>query len=681
MRKFIITNLLAAIAAPMLACGWMDTHNYYLFSVYNRESFSQRVNRIADNNWQAYLGTTDSYFFFDADEIIKAAQKKNDALMVGYVKNLRKYLNCAEAARDRWEYPTKQQLAQRRQTLQTIRTYAQGKLKTRLRSQHALLFMRCNMMLGRHQENVTFWEQTASKYIETVYRDMMQNIYAGALLKTGKTDQAVGMFAAMGDAESLMTHYYKKRSYEAIRQEYMQNANSPVLPFLVQDFVNNAQETLDAENEGYNWPGKMFVRNIQAKEAAQMRQFCQQVVKEGKSESPALWQSAKAWLEYLFSDRQQALQDIRKATTLKGTPRMADNAHVLQLYICAAQTQMTDDQLAQELQWLSKKDDEEKKAYGDIEGTHYTEVLDRLTHQVLIDKYTRAGRQEVVAALLNITKNGYRNYIDTMRVDRLIALNRYIKSPATTAIDQWLKPRMESNDTLMTDLIGTKYLRLCQWEQAQEWLKQVPIAYLNSQGTAVYAAHRNYNVEPWMKRQWLPLSIVYGDEPQHLKHNYKLAFAQEMQRLESGQSMLSEQARQQRAYDLAVRYAQASFRGDCWYLTQYGKSVNDTLRANETDFTAKAVALLRQAAATTDNSFREKVLFALTWRELYATPWRESVWDEQKGDFVTQLNKQSQHYQALAALAAFEHANGSKPSQYVSRCDEFKQFKMRGAKK
>ena len=70
---------------------------------------------------------------------------------------------------------------------------------------------------------------------------MMKNIYAGALYKTGRSAEAGELFAEMGDYNSLMTQYYKKRSFAAIRQEYLSNPNAKVLPFLLQDFVNNAQ--------------------------------------------------------------------------------------------------------------------------------------------------------------------------------------------------------------------------------------------------------------------------------------------------------------------------------------------------------------------------------------------------------------------------------------------------------
>ena len=251
MKRFIAISLLAVTTAvSAFACAWSESYNYYLFRAYNPQEFRQRVDEVTTNNWKVYLGSHEEYFNFRADEVKEFAQKKGDLLMVSYVENLEKYLECAEQKRyESWSYPTKEELAERQKTLMSVRTYAQGKLKTRLRSQHALLLMRCNMMLGRHAENVTFWTTTASTMIESVYRDMMRNIYAGALYKTGSEEAAAAIFAEQGDWESLMTQYYERRSYKAIRQEYLNNPNSPVLPFLLTDFVNNAQEAVDAQND------------------------------------------------------------------------------------------------------------------------------------------------------------------------------------------------------------------------------------------------------------------------------------------------------------------------------------------------------------------------------------------------------------------------------------------------
>ena len=670
LKRFIVLSLLAVSAVAGHACIWLDNHNYYLFSPYDPQEFRSHVEQVTNDNWQAYLGTKHEYYYFDADEAIEIARKKNDALMVSYIQNLQKYLECAsEKRQEQWDYPTKEQLAARRQTLLNVRSYAQSKLSTRLRSQHALLVMRCNMLLGHHPQNVTFWVNTGSKMINSVYRDMMRNIYAGALYKTGSDYAAAQTFAEQGDWESLMTMYYKKRSCAAIREEYQRYPDSAVLPFLLKDFVNNVQEAVDAANGGEFYPeGKLFVCNIQSQEARQMISLATEVVSGHQSPVPAMWQSAKAWLEFLLGDRQTALQDIQKARTMEGTPRMADNARVIQLYIQASLQEADaafDNRMAAELEWLDAKASED---------VFFDNARNRLAHQVLIDKY--ASRPVTALALMKaLSCAEYETYADTMAVERLQQYITYAATPADNALDRFLKPRQHVDANTLNDLVGTKYMRLCQWEEALKWLRKVPLAYYNDMGYVVYAANRRWDVEPWLQRQWLP---QYDDALRRtLTANPKETFASEMLSLENKLSThLAPRTShlEKLYYDLAVRYAQACFTGDCWYLMRNAKSVSDTLRLNETDLAAKALALLEKAAQSSDIALRERALFARSFGELHTARWYRNEWNDKLVDYERITDRQSSQYKAFATLAAFEQKR-SAPAPYVSRCDEYRQFR------
>ena len=670
MKRFIAISLLTvATTISAFACAWSETYNYYLFRAYNPTEFRTHVNEVTSNNWKVYLGSNEEFFYFDADEVKEFARGKGDLLMVSYVENLEKYLKCAESKRyESWNYPTKEEQAQHKQTLTTVRAYALGKLKTRLRSQHALLYMRCNMMLGRHQENVQFWEQSASQYIESVYRDMMRNIYAGALLQTGKDEEAATIFAEQGDWESLMTQYYKRRSCQAIRQEYLKNPNSPVLPFLLTDFVNNAQEAIDAQNG--EMQGKLFIRDITKAEAQQMCQLATSVVSEGKTTNPVLWQSAKAWIEFMFGDHKQGIADIEKAVKMEGEGRMQDNARVLKLYMTAVEATPNsnfDDYLAQELEWIDAKSKQDES---------FLDPRTRLVQLVLKDKYS-SRQQTAVSMLKAIGSYEYGYYLDTMCVENLQKYIGYASTPAQTALDRYLKPKQKIDQNEMNDLVGTKYMRLCRWQEAAEWLARVPVTYYNNRGYAVYAANRKWTVEPWIKRQFLSEGLEYSDQKWQLKENPKLAFVREMDKMEGELNVLKGKARQQQCYDLAVRYAQAHFTGDCWFLMRDGKSISDELRVNETDLSAKAVELLQEASKTKDDALKERALFALCYGYLYFSEWQIQPWNSDDPDspaYQRLTNPKSRQYQALVALADFERSNKAGVSKYVSNCDEFLQF-------
>ncbi len=677
---------------PAGACIWFNNHNNYLYSLYDSQEFQYRANETCNANWKTYLGLTDdNYFWFNAEEVAEAARKKGDPVMASYVNHLQRYLKCAESVRDeRWDYPTKEQLTERRLTLQKIKAYAQGKLTTRLRSQHALLLMRCNMLLGQHQANVSFWEQTASKYIETVYKDMMYDIYGGALLHSGRGDEAGRVFAELGDWQSLMTQFYQRRSYQAISEEYHRDNNSPVLPFLLQDFVNNAQEAVDTYDE-YQEPiqGKLFVRDIERSEAMQMCQLARQAASSGKSRQPVMWQSALAWLEYLFGDKAQAQKDIARTTAMEGTQTMKDCARILRLYLSAVApageatgttaaavpavfpaalpvSPSYDTYVARELQWIDSLSKRDGKYIG---------MKERIVHQQLVPLYERSGRRFTAMALLHsVDAYCYNHNLDTMSVASLQQFWDYAKNPGPSALDRYMAADLSLDDNDMRDLLGTKHLRLCQWAEAQKWLQQVPASYYDKKGYAVYALYRKWNVEPWIKRQWLKEGMEYEETHEPLTANPKLLFTREMQQMEQGMGPLNGLARQQRCYDLAVRYAQVAFTGDCWFIMRDGKSVSDTLRTNETDLQARARDLLRQASTTTDAKLREKALFALAYGGLYSEEqlWYKSEWDDQLAKYVSKSQKQSPQYQAFTTL--YKTVAGTE-SPYVSRCDEYRRYK------
>ena len=297
-------------------------------------------------------------------------------------------------------------------------------------------------------------------------------------------------------------------------------------------------------------------------------------------------------------------------------------------------------------------------------------------HQALEPKYSAANRQQTALALLSaIHAYLYDSYVDTIHVDHLLAYRDYVKQPARTALDRVLKPHLQLDDTEMDDLTGTKYLRMCQWAKAQEWLSKVPLSYYNEKGYAVYAANRSFTVEPWIRRQWLKEDMEWSGEKQNLKSNPKIDFARELQTMERDLQRLSGTARQQKCYDMAVRYAQADQTGDCWFILHDGKTSYLEIGKADTDMRAKAVSLLQQASQTTDRQLKERSLFALAYYYLNDDPWYEQKWNSQTASYQRVVNRSSQHFKAWKTLVDFEQANPSAISSYVSRCDEYKQFR------
>jgi hypothetical protein len=261
-----------------------------------------------------------------------------------------------------------------------------------------------------------------------------------------------------------------------------------------------------------------------------------------------------------------------------------------------------------------------------------------------------------------------------MKVETLQKYFYYCQKPATTPLEEVLKPLQNLKMDDMNDLIGTKYMRLCQWSKAIQWLSKVPLQFYNSKAYARYAANRRYTVEPWITRQWLRTEWEESDIQWRLNQHPKVTFCREIQQMEGELNVLSGQTLQQRCYDLAVRYAQAHFTGDCWYLMRDGKSITDELRVNETDLAAKALGYLKQASAASDFKLKEKALFAMSYYYLHKNPWYTFEWDSSKLEDVMKIHPESSQYQALTELARFEQENAQRTSSYVSRCDNYTSF-------
>ena len=152
--------------------------------------------------------------------------------------------------------------------------------------------------------------------------------------------------------------------------------------------------------------------------------------------------------------------------------------------------------------------------------------------------------------------------------------------------------------------------------------------------------------------------------------------------MEGSLSLLKGKAYDQRCYNLATYYAQASVHGDCWWLMHTTKSIWDTFRANETDLGQRAIEMLQKVAMSSDPALKRKALFAMGYRELYGVKpygesnnklWRENVWDDKQSEYVDKYNPTAPQYRAFQAL--YELTGDQPQDDYIRKCDEYAQFR------
>ena len=706
MKKFLILSIVLLSGLSALACGPSPTPNYYMFSVYNRNQMDDIFATRMTQYWTNYTdGKADKWdmmglFHVDTREmkestncIVQTALAKNDQETLDYLQLLIKYMQACDAFdENRWNYPTAEEKAAALRDMQYINNRARSYEGARYRAQYGLLMMRTYMMMNKPTSVMQTWETMGKTLPESVYKDKMKNIYAWGLLKSGKRQEACEIYAEQGDMTSIKWCVRDKRNLKGIKEEYAANPNSPTLVFLVQDFVNNAQETADAGS-----PEVMqYVEatSIYENEIKQFIAFAGDVVKKGKTKSPAMWQAASGFLNYMIGNQSAALKQLTEAQKMKGTQRMKDNARACYLLVATKDAKPEKkyfDFLKKELQWLGEKDKEELTPGEDGSNSHYAEVIDRVTRSALIPQFEAWNRPEVVVNLkAMLSLYPHRDYldnslnffgeewymIDDLTAQQTIDYRNYLNSTPGNDFERWLMTFVDKkvNDNVLNDLIGTKYLREGNFDAALPYLQQVPASYISTLGLSRYMARRDYHKERWMGRQIVDYESTYwsGEDygPKEVKTNQRLEFCQDV--IDLKRQLANARNNEEKAkieYNLASILYQASYKGDCWYLTRYAQSAYDSIDyKNEADLIGQSITLLNNCKQhTSDFRLKEKALYALAFvphgDEIFTYTYDEDY------NAIPHLNRGSKAFNAMNELWEFYYANRNKVSKFVSNCD------------
>ena len=419
MRRFLLISLVLPLAATVAkACvSEGPTYNHYMYSIVERNNLdgTRTPGYVTDIAafWQSYADLsasggdlTSTYYSDHAADIAKAALRKGDKAMTAYLGLLDRYLRVVEGtAVNRWDYHPMPK-AQRESSLGRLLASAKAYRGTALRQQYALLTMRAYMLLGNYRANIAYWKSTASCLAASPWREAMRGIYANALLHTGDKLGACDVYAAQEDWLSMkwaMRHY---RNLAGMKTVYAHNPDAPSLAYLVQDFVNNVQETIDqtpltAPSELREWLRLIDSQAIFSDEARSFVPFASQVVADGKCASPAMWESAAAMVCYLLGDHTAAGQHADAAVGLGGSQRVRDNARAIRLLVSTA-IHEPDGQysafVTRELQWIDGKIAEESASSRYYCG-HYVDVKERVVHRGLIPMLTHAGNRSLALTL------------------------------------------------------------------------------------------------------------------------------------------------------------------------------------------------------------------------------------------------------------------------------------------
>jgi len=693
MKRFIAISFIAIVAVQTWACGFWMRPNYYMFSVFNRNLMDNTFSAEASKYWSEYTGDDGAQWAmsslasvdpneFDKSKnaIIETAIKRNDAETINYLKLLVKYLNNDGSQFNRWNYPTKEQITEMKTAVKEVKQKALLYKGKRYKNHYALLVMRCNMTAENHQANIDYWNKTASKLKDNIFKNWMKDIYAGALFNTGKKDEACNIYAELGDMTSIKYCVRKKRNLKGIKEEYAANPNSPTLIFLVQDFVNNTQETLD------NGSDPEIMRNIEAtgiykNDIDGFIDFAGKVLREGKTKSPAMWEAARGFVNYLDGNQADALKQLANAQQLNGTQRMKDNARACLMLARIKDAQLNDEffnTMLADYKWLeSKAGISDNNIYAD--DPHYKEVLERISYEELATKLKEAGKNNMSMALIGMadSRTGYSmlwGILDDISSSEYDDFHNYLTQGQHNDFEKWLIKQNKIDNDTFNDKMGTKLVREGEFQAAINYLEKVPLEHISKHGTSYYMARKDYNQVIWFKRQFLSFM---REEPTQVKSNAKLQYCRDMVALDKQIAQTSGEDLNNLLYKKANLLYQASHKGDCWYLAHYSNGVYDEALKNEYDFIGTARQLLRIAENNTSNlDLKQQCIFAQTFITGENTGYciiEDYDWKNNTSTFS--IDRNLPHYNAITRLLDFSAQHPDLEANYISKCDIIKKFR------
>lgn len=213
-----------------------------------------------------------------------------------------------------------------------------------------------------------------------------------------------------------------------------------------------------------------------------------------------------------------------------------------------------------------------------------------------------------------------------------------------------------------------------RFEEAIPYLKKVSTSFIYNSNICGYTGRRNYQQPRWFVHQVIADTLQTGPRSVAITGNQKLTFCQDITNLQHRyQNAGSDTLRAHLAYDLATLLYQASYEGDCWYLTHYDWSCMDTVRTGDRDLILDAINYLGESSLKGDQDLQFNSLYALAFiRRDNAAEGYPFIYPGEKVNF----QKQTRQYKALAQLNNFLALNPAYQSnRYVSHCDVLRMFR------
>lgn len=463
---------------------------------------------------------------------------------------------------------------------------------------YALQAMRALCNLRKYDECSKYWDSIKNAIPNDVIRNMCELKAAAALNKTGRTSEALNIYAKYGDIASIRAINNGSIDNELL-YVYDHCPTSPYIEGEIQKWLlyfGGEYNHTAFTNGRTTWFDEEYMDDILA--------VAHKAIREKKSKQMAMWYYTMAALYDVQGQPEQAKKYLCRGMKYRKSSFLRDSYRILRMWL-DAQTLPCDSsyeaQLEVDLRWLvamverNKSADFEKTMmkpketlgdplddyrdysywnyYQDWSNSFYwNDALRRLLLRAVCPKMHKVGKYIREIQLANLAENlliQVNEYSNEMFLimDRLpyqVTRDYFtrIYCPVDD-FDQFLNSKGKTDKNYWYDILATKCLRERRYSKALVYLRQIPVSF-----------QQKMNVYSYMDKDPFNYDMLTFKKDSSLKDNYKLCFAQKMadyKRIMNHDSDANKRADAKIQYALGLRNSVYK----CWFLTRYSSNMED----------------------------------------------------------------------------------------------------------
>ncbi|MEZ3591384.1 MAG: hypothetical protein K1V84_10150 [Muribaculaceae bacterium] len=566
---------------------------------------------------------------------------------------------------------------------------------------YLFLDIRANAAAHRYEEVIRLWERYGADVKDEALKARMEGYLGGAYYHTKRYVDAISIFAANGDTNSLNWCLAHMVGTDNLSRLFEADPNSVAVEYVLQDYMNYLWLLkLNRANEySFPMPGNPYRNGDDTVDKTDLDRECSRfitlanhVLRDKRVKYPMMWETAKAFALNMMGRGNEASTAIEHAGKLDGTSTMADNLTRVRFWI--------------DLSNLDEHDTKEVKSLADRYNTLYNRAAGQsglasqaygntVAPQAIAD-YTFLA--DFIIPYLSL------QYRDTPRYSRVLAMMEGVKR-MENGEGYW---SFDPTHLLTSQLPAAGVSALVQMLHNPDRLNALDAAILSSAQPdtnplydalgRIEMAHGNYGkaigyfdrIDPyWIARQnyypFLCRRTIDKTKP-FARHqtsyqtfdsievtapvNYRADYCRTLARLKQQFDDAIGEAKAVAGYEYASALFQASAQGDLWALADNGWSAYE--QADALSQRADSV-LLQSLAMTSDPATRGRILYGIA----AITPSKESgsTWSLNEG------RDNKNHYRwetpSETQLMAYRELGKLYPTltdPYIKGCDMLKAY-------